>query len=40
MPIDPEQEYVQMDYRICGELLERNKALDEFALSQDANGAI
>ena len=40
MQIDPEQEYAQMDYRICGELLERNKALDEFALSQDANGAI
>lgn len=40
MQMDPEQEYAQMDYRICGELIERNKALDEFAMSQDANGVI
>ena len=39
-PMDAEQEYAQMDYRICGELIERNKALDEFAMSQDANGVI
>lgn len=59
--MDAEQEYAQMDYRICGELskcplstmlmiltmlmsdliiVERNKALDEFAMSQDANGVI
>ena len=38
--MDAEQEYAQMDYRICGELIERNKALDEFAMSQDANGVI
>ena len=50
--MDAEQEYAQMDYRICGELsklstyifnltsctspvplVERNKALDEFAIS-------
>jgi hypothetical protein len=32
-PLDAQQEYEQMDYKICGELMERNKALDEFALA-------
>ena len=26
-------EYDMIDYKICGELIERNKALDEFAMS-------
>lgn len=26
-------EYSAIDYKICGELIDRNKALDEFALS-------
>jgi tetratricopeptide (TPR) repeat protein len=29
-----------VDFKICGELLERNKALDEYALSQDVEGLI
>lgn len=33
-------EFDLVDLRICGELIERNKALDEFALAQDAEGLI
>lgn len=33
-------EFDIIDFKICGELLERNKALDEFAMSQDAEGLI
>jgi hypothetical protein len=28
-------EYQQMDYKICGELDERNKALEEVAITSD-----
>jgi len=29
-----------MDFKICGELDERNKALEEFALAQEGEGLI
>lgn len=29
-----------VDYKICGELIERNTQLDEYAASQDPQGAI
>jgi hypothetical protein len=29
-----------MDYKICGHLIERNKALDEHAIGKDANEVI
>ena len=35
-----EGDFDLIDFRICGELLERNKALEEFAMSQDAEGLI
>lgn len=33
-------EYQQMDFKICGELEERNKALEEFALAQEGESLI
>jgi hypothetical protein len=36
----PDQDFDVVDFKICGELLERNKALDEYALSQDIEGLI
>ena len=35
-----DQDFDVIDYKICGELIERNKALDEFAMSQDPEGLI
>jgi hypothetical protein len=40
-PQQPEdQDFDVIDYKICGELIERNKALDEFAMSQEPEGLI
>lgn len=33
-----QMDYEQMDLRICGDLIEKNKKLDEFFMSQNLDG--
>lgn len=37
---DGQIDFEQMDLRICGDLIEKNKKLDEFFLSQNLDGQI
>ena len=40
MQNDEQIDFEQMDLRICGDLIEKNKKLDEFFMSQNLDGQI